>query len=173
MGTRKSWQRQKKEKDRLANMMSCVCFTVLWEDYGWREQRIMRRFAGAMEVMQECFNRGETPLECLEQETGIELKLDGDKGYHEYMFLSKDVPYRRLTDAERIYMWNRQIKFVPMTILASLGVVLHREDKWGFNKLSDYIQKVDILRNLLGDDEKRYMDYMRERTGKDAKVLWG
>ena len=170
---KRSKEKTKKEQDRQANMLSCACFTVLWNDYGWREQRIMRRFASAVELMEEGYDRKLTPFEILEEETGIELFLEGDKSYHEYMFLSNDVDVRPLSNAEIIYMRSRSLKFTQMILLASLCVVLHREDKWGVSKLESLIHKVDIIRRTLGNDEKSYMAYMLSETGKDARELWG
>lgn len=168
---RKNMQRTEKEQRQQANIISCVAFTVLWED-GWREKRIMRRFASAMEVMQELKTKNLTPLEILEEETGIELQMDGERSYHEFMYLAHDVPMRPMTDAEIIYMRNRSVKFASLILLSSLCVVLHREDGWGFERISKFLYRMDLVRKLLGDDEQKCMDFMRNNTGKDPKEMW-
>ena len=132
----------------------------------------MRRFASAMEVMQELKTKNLTPLEILEEETGIELQMDGERSYHEFMYLAHDVPMRQMTDAEIIYMRNRSVKFASLILLSSLCVVLHREDGWGFERISRFLYRMDLVRKLLGDDEQKCMDFMLNNTGKDPRGMW-
>lgn len=103
---------------------------------------------------------------------GKRAGLDGERSYHEFMYLAHDVPMRAMTDAEIIYMRNRSVKFASLILLSSLCVVLHREDGWGFERISKFLYRMDLVRKLLGDDEQKCMDFMRNNTGKDPKEMW-
>lgn len=171
---RKADQKQKKEQDRLCNIISAACFCVLWEDYGWREKRIITRFDQATAVMHEVPEKCRSVFEILEDETGIEMSLDGEKSYHEYHALTSNETIVEIDTIEK-YIANsqRQTKWIPTLILTSLCIVLHRADGWGFTRLSDFIYKVNTLRNLLGECEKPYDDYMKHVSGHTMKEMWG
>lgn len=171
---RKADQKQKKEQDRICNIISAACFIVLWEDYGWREKRIITRFDQATAVMHEVPEKHRSVFEILEDETGIEMSLDGEKSYHEYHSLTSDETIVEIDTIEK-YIANsqRQTKWIPTLIITSLCIVLHRVDGWEYDKLSRFVYKVNTLRNLLGEYEKPYDDYLQHISGHSMKELWG
>lgn len=169
--TRKAEQALQKEHSKQLDIIYSACFCVLWRDYQWREKRIISRFSESADIWMKTTTF--SILEVMEKETGIELTLDGDKSFHEYAFLSGDTTVNPLFDTEYIYMMNRVVKWLPTMILASVCLALYRKDGWGFERLSRFIYKVNIIRQMLGKDAREYDRLMQEVTGHRTKEFWG
>ena len=168
--TRKSEQALRAEHTKQLDIIYSACFCVLWQDYQWKEKRIIRRFQESAKIWTSCKNF--SILEVMENETGIEMTLEGDKSFHEYAFLSGDTMVKPISDAEYIYMQQRCVKWLPTLILASVCLALYRIDGWGYERLSRFICKVDALRQLLGKNPKDYDRYMLETTGHHTIEFW-
>ena len=131
----------------------------------------MDRLISSIDAMKEGTDKGYSVFEMLEQETGIELTLDGVKSYHEFPFLAETDQVIR-TDYQEARMLEEEIQWIPSVMLAGICLVLHRKDRWGFDRLSKFMDKVNILRNILGENEERTSDYMYSVTGHRAEELW-
>ena len=159
-----------REHNKQLNIVYSACFCVLWQDYQWRENRIIKRFRTSTDVWMECGNF--SILECMERETGIEMTLDGDKSFHEYAYFSADTTVKPLSDPEMIYMYNRVMRWLPTMILASVCLALYRNDGWGYERLNRFIGKVNGLLQILGNDDKAYDKYMQKTTGHSTREFW-
>ena len=168
--TKKAEASLRAEHTKQLDIIYSACFCVLWQDYQWKETRIIKRFRLSADIWLKCDRF--SILEVMENETGIEMTLDGDKSFHEYAFLSGDTEIKPLSDAEYIYMHQRILKWLPTMILASVCLALYRTDGWGFERLSRFICKVDALRQLIGKDPKAYDKYMYEVTGHHTREFW-
>ena len=168
--TRKAELALVKEHNKQLDIVYSACFCVLWEDYQWREKRIISRFQTSAEVWKE------TPvfgiLDAMEKETGIEMSLDGEPSFHKYCYLSGTPTAKPLSDMEYLYAQQRVTRWLPTMILAAVCVALYRTDGWGFERLSRFICKVNGLRQLLGNDRKAYDQYMQSKTGHSTKEFW-
>jgi len=169
-GYRKANKTLKGEHNKQLDIMYTACFCVLWQEYGWRERRIIKRFNKSVEIWQE--HDDFSILERLEKETGIELTLLGEKSYHNYMYFSSDAESRPLSNVEMIYLQQRVMKWLPTMLLAAICLALYREDEWGFKRLSSFVEKVNIMRQHLGKDPKMYDKYMYEVTGHHTREFW-
>lgn len=144
---------------------------VVWWQMGWRKQRILRRFASLLEAWHECGSWGykKSMLQILEEETGIELTLSGyDKSYHDVAFLDADAWDGKVPSME--YMTRvrqKQKPWVALMIFAGMCVALHRDEKWGSERLIKFIREVDEIRKELGQDPEKYKKLLLEVTGKD------
>lgn len=159
-----------REHNKQLDIVYGACFCVLWEDYQWRENRIIKRFQTSKDVWLECENF--SVLEVMERETGIEMTLEGDKSYHEYSYLSGDTTVKPLSEPEIIYMLQRVMRWMPTLILASVCVALYRNDGWGYERLNRFIGKVNALRQILGTDAREYDKYMQKTTGHSTREFW-
>ena len=152
-----------------------ACALVWWRDYGWKETRIMRRFLTTQTVWDECADYGleKSIFQMLEDETGIEMMLDGVKSYHEYAYFDAAMWNGKPLDmAQTIYMRQQQKKWIAPMILASVCISLHRDEKWGYERLADFISKVDGLRRDLGEDPKAYYQKLYDVTGINWRTMW-
>lgn len=52
-------------------------------------------------------------------------------------------------------------------IFAGMCVALHRDEKWGSERLIKFIREVDEIRKELGQDPEKYKKLLLEVTGKD------
>ncbi len=145
-------------------------FTVLW-DYGWREKRIITVLIETVEALKEGSANGLSIFELLEKETGIEMVLDGVASYKTFPCFA-DTDKKILSDIQYARLIEEQIQWIPSVMLAGICVVLHRKKHWGFEKLNDFMQKVNLIRATLGEDEETYSKYMYEVTGHRSEEIW-
>lgn len=167
----KAERERHKEQMHQIHIIFPAVFTVLWQQ-GWREKRIMSRLTESIDAMRCGYQEGLSVLEVMERETGIEMTLEGDKSFHEYAYFSSDTQVKPLNTMQELYMIKRITKWMPTMMLAGICIALHRKDGWGFDRLSDFINKVNIIRATLGEDEAAYAKYMKEETGHEESELW-
>lgn len=155
-----------KEQLRIINV---VCFVTLYK-MGWDVDKIIDRFNTATEIWRECRDKKTSAFALLEEETGIELALDGEKSYTDFAQLH----YRTgtMTPAEYIYSLHRRKRWVAPMILACLALALRRVDNWSDEELESFIQKTSELRKEYGEDSKHYKNLLIKETGYSPKV-WG
>ena len=170
-GIRKAEQRNKKEREKQADIIYSACFTVL-HSYGWDADEIITVLNGIPKVLHESHEKELSVFEMLEQETGIELSLDGVKSYHKYAWMSSDTTVNPISDLQYIYMLNNELKWIPSIILAALVLTLRRDKDWDDEKLSDFIQELNRVRMSLGEDTQKYREYMAKKTGYKIENVW-
>ena len=147
---------------------------IWWQNYGWRETRIMRRFATSQQIWDECAaDNNVSILQMLENETGIELKLrEDDKSWHELAYFDTSVDYGELTLPKLIYMRQQQKKWVGASIMAGICLSLSRDEHWGAGRLLIFIQQAQAFIAELGEDTRLYQEKMLEVTGIKMSRLW-
>lgn len=149
---------------------------VWYQEYGWRELRILRRFVTSSDVWEECASHGtsKSMLQMLEEETGIEMQLSGyDKSYHDFVYLdgskwSGNIP----TVPQAIYMFQMEKKWLAPLLLSCLCITLHRDEGWGADRLGRFISHVDALRQEWGRDTDLYKTKLKEITGIPVEKIW-
>lgn len=164
-----------KEQLKQIDIIYPVCAIVWWTEYGWKETRIMRRFVTSQEVWfeEDAPGKNRSIFQKLEDETGIEIALDGCKSYHEYMYFDEKADNGgKWSEAKEIYLRQQQKKWVAPMILASICISLHRDDGWGFERLSAFMVKVDALRREYGENPKTYYERLLEITGINWRTMW-
>lgn len=164
------------EMNKQLTIMYCSTAVILWRDYGWRKLRIGRRFSTTQKVWDECANWGyeKSMLQMLEEETGIEMQLSGfDKSYHELAYMDEKAWNRKLlTLPQVIYMHQQQRKWMAPLILACICLSLHRDEHWGADRISWFIQQIDAVRQQLGENPKKYMELMEHETDLRRTDIW-
>lgn len=168
---RRSLEKARKERNKQCNMISCVCFIVLYKQFSYTLEQIMEYFSEATSVITESARQHKSVFEVFEEETGIELALQGDKSYHEYMFLSNDVRGRDLTDSEIIYMEYRSLKWTQALVLTALCLTLNRHE-WNEENITALLASVDDIRSTIENTEEAYEQYMLKETGFKPEGLW-
>lgn len=177
MALRKADQELSRELNKQVDIIYPACAIVWWREYGWKETRIMRRFVTTQEAWDECAAAGlsKSILQMLEEETGIEMSLSGyERSYHEFSYLDGTVWNGKPLDLpQSIFMRQQQKKWLAPMLLACICISLHRDERWGYERLSGFIQKVDQVRQQLGEDPNRYYQELFETTGINWRSMWG
>lgn len=169
MNVRKAEQsciKYQKEQLRIVNV---VCFISLFR-LGWDADKIISRFNVATEIWRECRDKRISAFTLLEEETGIELALDGERSYTEF----NQLHYRTgtMTPEEYIYSLHRRKRWIAPMILACLLLALRRTDDWDDDKLAEFVGMTDELRKENGESSKTYVALMEKETGYTPKI-WG
>ncbi len=134
-------------------------------------KRILTVLIETIEVLKEGTSQGLSIFELLEKETGIEMVLDGVASYKTFPCFA-ETDKKILSDIQYARMIEEQIQWIPSVMLAGVCVVLHRKKHWGFQKLNDFMQRVNLIRASLGEDEARYSEYMYKVTGHRSEEIW-
>jgi hypothetical protein len=165
-----------KEADRQCRIMYPAAVLALWNEFGWRHDRITKRLCICDKVAGECIEHGteKSMLDMLEEETGIEMTIYGyDKSFHEIPYLSKDAwDGKPPTRQELLYIRTRQRKWLGPLILANLCLGLHRSDGFGPERIQRFIEAVDVYRMKFGNNVKEYAREMERVTGISGKMLF-
>ena len=168
---RRAEQELRAEQEKQANMICPAFFVTMW-GHGWREKRIMDRINSAVDAMREGTKSGMSIFETLEQETGIEISLDGVRSYHEFAYLSGDTQLKPIDDMQYIYMLRREKMWIPSILIAGLFLALHRMDGWGPERLDRLMISLNEIRMNLGENPEKYAKLMREKTGYIPADMW-
>ena len=164
-----------KEQIKQIDIIYPACFIIWWQEYGWRELRIMRRFQTTREVWDECGDYGieKSILEMLEEETGVDMQLSGVDDWHNLAYFSKDKwDGKPLTLPQTIYMHQQQRKWIAPMLLACICISLHRDEGWGGDRIAKFISQVDALRMELGERPDLFSQRMHEITGRYAEEIF-
>lgn len=156
-----------KEQQKQVEIINCVTFTALYQ-LGWTPDQIVDLFNDASAVWTECREKKISSFELLEDETEIELALDGERSWREFdQFTHKG---RIVSDAEYIYSLSRRMRWIAPMILACVSVTLYRLHGYDYDELAEFLQKTDIIRKECGEDVKNYKNYMTEKTGFTPRI---
>lgn len=158
-----------KEQKRQLSIINVVCFIILYR-MGWDVDKIIDRFNVATNIWRECRDKRTSAFALLEEETGIEVALDGEKSYTEF----DQLHYRTgtMTPEEYIYSLHRRKRWVAPMILACLSLALIRTDHWSDEQVAGFLAKTDELRKECGENVKAYKELMIQETGYTPKI-WG
>lgn len=166
-----------KEMHKQIDIFYAAASVIWWKEYGWREKRIMRRFDTTTKLWDECNEWGvkKSMLQMLEEETGIEMSLSGyDRSYHEFSYLDGSVwDGKLLTIPQTIYMHQQQRKWLAPLILACICLSLHRDEKWGADRIARFISQVDAMRQEYGERPDRFRKLMEEVTDLPVDQILG
>ena len=169
MNIRKAEQSCIKYQKEQLRIINVVCFVTLYR-MGWDADKIIDRFNVSTEIWRECRDKRTSSFALLEEETGIEIALDGEKSYTDF----DQLHYRTgtLTPEEYIYSLHRRKRWVAPMILACLCLALRRTDNWSDEQIAEFLSKTDEMRKEYGENIKAYVNLMIEETGYTPKI-WG
>lgn len=179
IGLNKAVKELNRYGDKQVSMIYPAAAIVLWQQFGYRKQKIIARFAESQRAWETCAQAGETKsmMQMMEEETGVELILSDVPSYHSMPYLDPAAydgkPY---TSEQIIYMRQRQRKWIAPQILASICIALHRSDGFGVGydgkgRLERFITEVDKIRKKLGEKPKEYAKLLKEVTDIDPRYL--
>lgn len=151
----------REQKKQLA-IMNCTVFTILYE-MGWDADKIVQRFNDISNIWLECREKKMTTFQLLEDETGIEIALEGERSFHDFDQLTFSM--RNATPAEYIYSLHRRKRWIAPMILACVIIAVKRIDNWDDEQIEELIRKDREIRNECGSEVKVYESYMFDRTG--------
>lgn len=162
---RKAERKVQEDQKHQLRVMNIVCFLSLHR-MGMDADTIIKRFNEATAIWVECREKKVSAFQILEEETGIELALDGEKSYKEFDQLKWRT--ETLTPTQYIYSINRRKRWVSPLILACMCLALHRA---GDDRIEEFLQKTDEQRRQT-EDLKVLIPMMEQETGYTPR-LWG
>ncbi|MCR4745228.1 MAG: hypothetical protein K5894_08360 [Lachnospiraceae bacterium] len=133
----------------------CGCAGIaLFENWGWKKQRISKIYREICEVWRLKPNE-ESMIGICEKETGITIGIpEYDGNYQDLKFFQGDSNIEDLTMNQRIYMRQRQKRWMGAEIFASLMIALHRTYGFGSERISRVYSQIVEVRDRYNWDSK-------------------
>jgi len=150
------WKTLKRVEDDLEKEMykqlNMICGSVgiaLYENWGWREERLHKLFKSIDKLWEEIANDPNlSAFKLCEDETGIAIGIPEFDGNYDDLLYYKDKAIKKNLPIEKlIYTRIRQKKWVGAEVIASVMVTLHRLYHFGFERLSRVYEQLDKIRN--------------------------
>ena len=154
---RKAMQSIEAEGRKSIDMMLCSALIALYRNWGYRKWRLSRLMQETQNAWNECAADPNTSmLMMLEQETGIELRLEGcQKSYHDLIYLNGTAAGNvNLSPAQWYYMRAEQCKWMGVQVL-------------GRQRLTTVLGQIDDIKTEFGRDSRKIRKYCEELTGLD------
>lgn len=165
-------QKSNRELEKQWKIMNGCAVITLWELYGWRKNRINSFALHGGDIWEELSKAGSSlsALELCEKETGMELSLDGVNSYHNYSYLDHNLWDGRMPSYEEaILIEQKRRPWIPVLLMACFCTALHRKEKWGYERLTEFVKNIDGIRKENHDD-KYFVQLCKERYDIDILI---
>lgn len=168
-GIRKANRELMEEGYRQINLKIGGAGLALHRYWGYGTQRISKMMDELLRGWNECAaDTSASMLTMLEEETGIELAVPGEKSYHELIYLN-GTPKGDLTDMQIIYMRRKQCKWVGTAILASVMLSMHRLYGFGADRDTQLMNQIAEIEREFGGSGNRIVEELRKETGVEFR----
>ena len=128
---------------------------ALYENWGWRTKRIASLFREINECWKECAkDKSISMLGMLEKETGVVIDIPEYEGKYSELLFFQDSSDVELSIQQRIYMRQRQKKWIGAEIFASALLALHRLYGFGGDRLNRIAAQIYEVRDRYNWDAK-------------------
>ncbi len=167
----KSYRELQAEVRRQTGIIFPAAVVALWTGFGWRQKRVSDLLERVKDVLDELADdpQERSLIQVLDEETGIEMRLDGEKRtWREISYLNGRLWKRdkhRLNAAQIILANTNQKKYVAVNLLSAFCVALHRHFGFGYERLSRFIAAVDAIRHEHNNNAEAYTALFEQKTG--------
>lgn len=156
---------REREMNKWTDLYCGALALALKRFWGYGTKRIQDVINRAYDVSEECANYGKekSMIQMLDEETGIELRSYTDnRSYRETAFLSTNIKYKKLNDAQYMCMIISQIKWMRPVVLSILCLAMYRQQGFGYERLVRLISQMDEIINDHNQDKVALL-----RTARD------
>lgn len=175
----------KKRKHRTAYQKACdgietegrrQCFLLysaaalaLSRHWGKGKATILRLFELTGEVWHSCAEgRMHSMIQMCEEETGIEVQNGSGKSWENLPYLNGTLSRKRMTNAQWVYMRQKQVEWIPAQIMACILVALHRKYGFGFDRCAKFYGQVQEIEAEYEMNPDKVRAACIEETGIDV-----
>lgn len=142
-----------KETDRQIEIVFYSSALALARYYGWGKKRFQNLWHIVFDSWKECGeDNGLSMLQLLENETGVEIRSNDGRSYHEIHFLDPNTKLKVENRAVMIRIRQKQLDWVGPQIVAAVFLALHRKEGYGYKRLCEFMEHFDTIRNQYNYD---------------------
>lgn len=159
------------EMHKWTNLYCPALAIALKRFWGYGSKRINDVIERAYEASAECAKWGDQKsiIQMLDEESGIELRSYTDnRSYKETAFLSTNIKYKKLNNAQYICMLNSEIRWMRPQVLAILLLAMYRQQGFGYERLARLIGQMDEIIEEHQQDKKK----IQETAKAEAKFTF-
>ena len=153
------------EQTELIYSAAAIALATYWD---WGAVRINRLFHYSQDAVDECAMQGNSVslVQMFDKECNIDLveEITG-KDWRELDYLNPDANkynWETMTPPQKIYMRQRQAKWIRPTMLAAMGLGLHRKEGFGFERLSRLFNQINEVSFEYNWDRKALLEAAKE-----------
>ena len=145
---------------------------ALYRHWGLRMVAIGRLFEITGEVWKTCAcDNMKSMIEMCEEETGIEIQCGNGKSWRDLPYLNATLDASHMTNAQFVYMRQRQVHWIAPQVMACILVALHRKYGFGFDRCSRIYTQIKEIEEEYGHDPKRVKAACLELTGVNVEAV--
>lgn len=138
---------------------------ALHRRWGYGQKRLNAVLDQIMADWETCAaDKSASTLTMLEAATGIELRMPGEKSYHDIVYLN-GTPHAELTVEQTLYMRQKQTKWVGTMLLASVMLSMYRKYGFGAERDTELMHEIDKIEQEYGGSGAKIVRALREETG--------
>lgn len=138
----------------------------LLRSYGKKQRAILRFFELTGDVWRDCAKDNmHSMIEMCEQETGIEIQCGNGKSWHDLPYLNASIDTGRYTNAQLVYIRQKQVEWIPAQVMACILLSLRRKYKFGFDRCARFYSQVQEIEAEFGGDPEKIRDACLSETG--------
>lgn len=129
-------------------------------------QTILSLFEITGDTWRSCAETNEhSMIEMCEQETGIEIQCGNGKTWRDLPYLNGTLNTGRMTNAQWVYMRQRQKQWIAAQVTACILIALHRKYGFGFDRCARIYGQIQEIEAEYGMDQKKIQEACRAETG--------
>lgn len=130
------------------------------------KQTILSLFEITGDTWRSCAETNEhSMIEMCEQETGIEIQCGNGKTWRDLPYLNGTLNTGRMTNAQWVYMRQRQKQWIAAQVTACILIALHRKYGFGFDRCARIYGQIQKIEAEYGMDQKKIQEACRAETG--------
>lgn len=139
---------------------------ALSRHWGKGKIAILNLFEVTGSVWRDCASTNlHSMIEMCETETGIEVQCGNGKSWRDLPYLNGSLDTQPMTNAQWVYMRQRQCKWIAPQVMACIMIALHRKYGFGFDRCARVYAQIQDIAASYGDDPKKIHDACLKETG--------
>ena len=157
-----------KEMHRQIHIYYSAASLALHRHDGWGKARIAEMYSATQNAWNECAkDNTRSMVQMLEDETGIELRNEHGKSWHDLCFLNNAHPANRRTwtRGQFLLMRQEQLKWVGTNTFACILLAMHRRYGFGIYRLSKLVEWVIEIREEFDFNERELLAACQRECG--------
>lgn len=132
---------------------------------GKGKQAILSLFEITGSVWRSCAETNlHSMIEMCEQETGIEIQNGNGKSWKDLPYLNGTLNTKPMTNAQWVYMRQRQKQWIAAQVTACILIALHRKYGFGFDRCARIYVQIREIEAEYGMDEKKIQQACKDET---------
>lgn len=141
----------------------------LWRNYQKKTKAIISFFEETGDIWRDCASTNQhSMIEMCYRETGIELQCGNGKSWEDLPYLNASIDTGRYTNAQMVYIRQKQVEWIPAQVTACIMLALHRRYGFGFDRCARFYRHLQEILTEFENSPERVREACLKETGVDV-----